>query len=143
MQLARMAEGLQYGPSLTTRDIDPPGTAIPSHLLVAAKLLGDLRQKQEAFLGRPGLFSDPGWDILLSILIDEGSGRPSYVKSVTIAAGLPDTTGLEWIRRLELHGLIISKADAADRRRRLLSLSIKGRNGLLGVLRSFVTSARP
>ncbi|WP_156455479.1 hypothetical protein [Sphingomonas sp. CCH5-D11] len=138
-----MAEGLQYGPSLTTRDIETPGTAIPSHLLVAAKLLGDLRQKQEAFLGRPGLFSDPGWDILLSILIDEGSGRPSYVKSVTIAARLPDTTGLEWIRRLELHGLIISKADAADRRRRLLSLSMNGRNGLLAVLRSFVTSARP
>jgi len=107
-------------------------------LLSAARSLGDLRRKQKLFFGQAGMFSDPAWDILLSIFIDEGSSRPSYVKSVTVGAELPDTTALEWIRRLEHCGLIVGRPDPADRRRRLLSLTPSGRNGIVAVLLSLL-----
>jgi len=71
----------------------------------------------------PELFADPAWDILLDLLRAEIAHERISVSSACIAAAVPATTGLRWLRALERHGLVVRQRDLHDARRTFVVLS--------------------
>lgn len=102
-------------------------------LRLALSLYG-LRRKRDAASGRKSLFGEPGWDILLDLFIAECRKIDIQVSSVCLDSGVPSTTILRWIARLEREGLIYRKADSADARRRYVCLTEDGRTMMHTVL---------
>ncbi|WP_246524691.1 MarR family transcriptional regulator [Sphingobium phenoxybenzoativorans] len=83
--------------------------------LVARRLLkeSDLRG---AFFG-PASFSDPAWHILLDLFVAAAERKRVSVSSLCVAARVPSSTALRWIKHLTDAGLIGRTADHEDRRR--------------------------
>lgn len=94
--------------------------------LRVAKQLYEARRRRDAAASIKGLFGEPGWDILLDLFIARKIGIALQVSSVCAGAGVPSTTILRWIARLEREGLIVRTADQDDARRRYVSLTSKG-----------------
>lgn len=69
------------------------------------------------------LFSDPGWDILLDLFVEESQHRAVSVSSACIAAGVPPTTGLRWLERLQRRGLLTRTPDPQDGRKVYIRLT--------------------
>ena len=69
------------------------------------------------------LLADPAWDILLDLLRAEIAHERVSVSSASIAAAVPQTTGLRWLRALERHGLVVRQSDLHDARRTFVVLS--------------------
>lgn len=83
-----------------------------------------LRRLRDQFF--PGeLFADPAWDMLLDLMAARLSGQRVSVSSLCIAAAVPATTALRWIRALTDNGLFLRQADPADGRRVFIALSDK------------------
>lgn len=74
----------------------------------------------------PDLFADPAWDILLDLMASYLEGAKVSVSSLCIAAAVPPTTALRWIRQLTDSGLLERHADPADGRRIFIALSNEG-----------------
>ncbi len=72
------------------------------------------------------MFGEPAWDILLDVFIAQKSQREMQVSSVCIEAGVPSTTILRWLARLEQEELIYRASDEVDGRRRLVRLTEGG-----------------
>ena len=90
--------------------------------------------------GLGGLFGEPAWDILLDVYIAQKSRREIQVSSVCIEAGVPSTTILRWLTRLEQEGLIYRAADNVDGRRRYVRLTEAGEALRQRVLAALQTS---
>lgn len=71
----------------------------------------------------PALFADPAWDMLLDLMAARIAGKPVAVSSLCIAAAVPATTALRWIRLLTDAGLFARHADPNDGRRVFIDLS--------------------
>ena len=72
----------------------------------------------------PGdLFADPAWDMLLDLLAARLEQERVSVSSLCIAAAVPPTTALRWIRTLTDKGLVQRHADPHDGRRVFISLA--------------------
>ncbi len=91
-----------------------------------AKLIYAIRRRRDAAAGVGGLFGEPGWDILLDVFVAQKSRREIQVSSVCIEAGVPSTTILRWLARLEQDGLIYRTSDNVDGRRRFVRLTEAG-----------------
>lgn len=72
------------------------------------------------------LFADPAWDILLDLMAARLEGSQVSVSSLCIAAAVPPTTALRWIRQLTDRGLLVREADPDDGRRVFIALSDAG-----------------
>lgn len=72
------------------------------------------------------LFADPAWDILLDLMAARLEGKSVSVSSLCIAAAVPPTTALRWIRQLTDRGLLVRHADPQDGRRIFIALSDEG-----------------
>lgn len=105
-----------------------------------AKTLYALRRQRDAIVGFKGLFGEPGWDILLDLYIAARRGTETQVSSVCIEAGVPSTTILRWIARLENDGLVYRAADAGDARRRYVRLTQDGHAAMERILRSILSA---
>lgn len=70
-----------------------------------------------------GLFADPAWDILLDLMAARIEGRSVAVSSLCIAAAVPATTALRWIKQLTEAGLLRRVADPDDGRRVFIELT--------------------
>ena len=70
-----------------------------------------------------GLFADPAWDMLLDLLQAEIAQHRVPVSSLCIAAAVPATTALRWIRTMTDAGLFVRRADPHDGRRIFVELS--------------------
>ncbi len=102
--------------------------------LCVAKQLYEARRRRDAAASIKGLFGEPGWDILLDLYIARTARTALQVSSVCAGAGVPSTTILRWIARLEREGLIIRTADQDDARRRFVSLTSHGLKLITGLL---------
>lgn len=100
-----------------------PDASAQSHTLIYAKKYYRSRRSREKVFGRRDLFADPAWDILIDLFISAKEGKEVSVSSVCIAAAVPTTTGLRWIKLLETEGMIERAADPLDARRFNISLS--------------------
>lgn len=71
------------------------------------------------------LFADPAWDMLLDLTAARAEGARVSVTSLCIAAQVPSTTALRWIRQMIDAGLFERVEDSEDRRRAFIALSDK------------------
>lgn len=71
------------------------------------------------------LFADPAWDMLLDMFAARLERQSVSVSSLCIAAAVPATTALRWIKTLTDAGLFIREADAQDGRRIFIAMSDK------------------
>jgi DNA-binding MarR family transcriptional regulator len=69
------------------------------------------------------LFADPAWDMLLDLLQAEIAQLRVPVSSLCIAAAVPATTALRWLKTLTDKGLFVRRADPHDGRRVFVELS--------------------
>jgi DNA-binding MarR family transcriptional regulator len=69
------------------------------------------------------LFADPAWDMLLDLLQAEIAQHRVPVSSLCIAAAVPATTALRWIKSMTDSGLFVRRADPHDGRRVFVELS--------------------
>jgi DNA-binding MarR family transcriptional regulator len=83
-----------------------------------------LRRHRDRFFAND-LFADPAWDILLELYAAALGQYRVSVANLCVAAAVPATTALRWIRQLEDEGLIERRADPTDGRRHFLMLSQK------------------
>jgi len=80
------------------------------------------RRMRDQFLPSD-MFADPAWDMLLDLMAARLNGEQVSVSSLCIAAAVPPTTALRWIRQLTDRGIFIRQADPADGRRVFIALS--------------------
>jgi DNA-binding MarR family transcriptional regulator len=69
------------------------------------------------------LFADPAWDMLLDLLQAEIAQLRVPVSSLCIAAAVPATTALRWLKTMVQEGLFIRRADPHDGRRVFVELA--------------------
>jgi DNA-binding MarR family transcriptional regulator len=69
------------------------------------------------------MFADPAFDMLLDLYAARLEGSRVAVSSLCIAAAVPATTALRWIKALTDQGLFVRRADPQDGRRVYIALS--------------------
>ena len=69
------------------------------------------------------LFADPAWDMLLDLLQAEIAQLRVPVSSLCIAAAVPATKALRWIKTMTEQGLFVRRADPHDGRRVFVELA--------------------
>ena len=99
-------------------------------LAVQVRALLRARRLREQVIGED-IFADPAWDILLDLLAARLEGNRVSVSSLCIAAVVPPTTALRWIRQLTDRGLLRRQADPKDGRRIFIALSDEASDALL------------
>jgi CheY-like chemotaxis protein len=117
-QLDRIVSLLEGQPNEPLIDLGPGTHEIRSTLstMIACR---SLRARH-----LPGeLFADPAWDILLDLMRAELAGEHVSVSSVCIAASVPMSTALRWVKQMTDAGLLKRWTDPRDRRRDLICLS--------------------
>lgn len=107
-----------------------------TRVLFQARQLYAMRRRRDAAFGTRDLLGEPGWDILLDLFIGELEGTRIQVSSVCLDAGVPSTTILRWLARLEREELVYRAADNIDGRRRFVRLTDDGRGLMHEAIRS-------
>ena len=69
------------------------------------------------------LFADPAWDMMLDLFEAELAQRRVAVSSLCVAASVPATTGLRWLKAMTEKGLFIRRSDPMDGRRIYVELA--------------------
>lgn len=80
------------------------------------------RRTRDQFF-RSELFADPAWDMLLDLMAARLEHKRVSVSSLCIAAAVPATTALRWIKTMTDEGLFVRRADNNDGRRIFIELS--------------------
>jgi len=75
-----------------------------------------IRLRRNELLGKP-VFRDPAWDMLLDLVVAADERRAVSVSGLCHASGVPTTTALRHVERLETLGLLKRTPDPADKRR--------------------------
>ena len=105
----------------------PMGNVMPFHSVHASEAettldpskirnLIRVRRLRDRFFNEE-LFADPAWDILLDLLAARIEGTKVSVSSLCIAAAVPATTALRWIKSMTDGGYLERRADPTDARR--------------------------
>ncbi len=71
----------------------------------------------------PELFADPAWDMMLDLMAARAEHSKVSVSSLCIAAAVPPTTALRWIKTLTDQGIFVRVADPTDGRRVFIELA--------------------
>jgi DNA-binding MarR family transcriptional regulator len=69
------------------------------------------------------MFADPAWDMLLDLLQAELAQLRVPVSSLCIAAAVPATTALRWLKTMTQQGMFLRRADPHDGRRVFVELA--------------------
>lgn len=101
----------------SAQEIRPP---LPDPRHVRRLIAG--RQARAKFFEEE-LFADPAWDMLLDLTAAHAEHQRVSVTSLCIAAAVPATTALRWIKQLVDSGVFVRVADSTDRRRAFIGLS--------------------
>jgi hypothetical protein len=117
--LARLSTGPGAPPpapeSLPGADV-PPLSADTVRSVIRARRL-------RARYFREELFADPAWDMLLDLLQAEIAQLRVPVSSLCIAAAVPATTALRWLKTMVSQGIFLRRADPHDGRRVFVELA--------------------
>lgn len=87
------------------------------------------------------LFADPAWDMLLDLFQAEIAEHRVAVSSLCLAAAVPATTALRWIKRMTDVGLFKRCADPHDGRRVFVKLSSSASDSLRRYFNEFGKAA--
>ena len=99
----------------------PPAAPGPIDLARLRAMIHARRSRDRFFPA--DLFGEPAWDMLLDLAVAAVEQRDVAVSSLCIAAAVPTTTALRWIRALCDAGLFERRDDPRDARRAFISLS--------------------
>lgn len=128
----------ETGPSVL-RLIDPPRDAPPLSVDVVRSVIRARRLRARFFTEE--LFADPAWDMLLDLTQAELAQHRVPVSSLCIAAAVPATTALRWIKSMTDAGLFVRRADPHDGRRVFVELSPGASAAMRGYFAELGTSA--
>ena len=134
-EMGRIAETLarlsstpdEAGPS-ALRLIEPSKEPPPLSVDVVRSVIRARRLRARFFAEE--LFADPAWDMLLDLLQAELAQHRVPVSSLCIAAAVPATTALRWIKSMTDAGLFLRRADPHDGRRVFVELSPQASEGM-------------
>lgn len=104
----------------------PPKAAIGTHVpeISAETVRSVIRARRVRTRYFPDhLFADPAWDMLLDLLQAEIAQLRVPVSSLCIAAAVPATTALRWLKTMVEEGIFIRLADPHDGRRVFVELA--------------------
>lgn len=93
------------------------------------------RRLRDQYFNR-ALFADPAWDMLLDLMAARLEKNRVAVSSLCIAAAVPATTALRWIKALTDQGLFVRSADPQDGRRVYIELSDETARAMAAYLRA-------
>lgn len=107
------------------------GGETPKRPVTAARIRNHIRARRlrERFFGAD-LFADPAWDMLLDLAAARIEGKRVSVSSLCIAAAVPTTTGLRWIKTLVDRGILVRHSDPSDARRAFITMSADTENSI-------------
>ncbi len=140
-EVARIAAALARLSSAAMGAPPPPRLELssepPSEAVSAGEIRGLIRARRmrENYFDAE-LFADPAWDMLLDLAAAKAEADPPRVavSSLCIAAAVPPTTALRWIRTLTDAGLFVRVADPADGRRVFIELGEAAAAGMRAYL---------
>ena len=119
--LARLSAAPDETGPAVLRLIDPPADAPPLSVDIVRSAIRARRLRARFFT--EDLFADPAWDMLLDLLQAELAEHRVPVSSLCIAAAVPATTALRWVKSMTDSGLFVRRADPHDGRRVFVELS--------------------
>ena len=105
---------------------DPPAVSVEQ----VRKIIRARRLRARYFSEE--LFADPAWDMLLDLLQAEIAQLRVPVSSLCIAASVPATTALRWLRTMVDQKLFVRRADPHDGRRVFVELAPEASRALRG-----------
>ena len=108
--------------SATAAAIDPEAEDAQPLEAGQIRALIRARRLRDHFFHRE-LFADPAWDMLLDLMAARIERQRVAVSSLCIAAAVPPTTALRWIKALCDQGLFVRVADPEDGRRVFIELA--------------------
>lgn len=125
--LARLSTGPQPAP---VRPLERPSTDdVPDVSAERIRSVIRARRLRDRYFSDQ-LFADPAWDMLLDLLHAEISQLRVPVSSLCIAAAVPATTALRWLKTMTEQGLFRRRADPHDGRRVFVELTPEASSGL-------------
>jgi DNA-binding MarR family transcriptional regulator len=129
-RIASTLARLSSGPGMPARRPEPAiaGDAPPLSVEVVRNVIRARRLRSRYFA--EDLFADPAWDMLLDLLQAEIAQLRVPVSSLCIAAAVPATTALRWLKTLVSQGIFIRRADPHDGRRVFVELSRESSHAL-------------
>ena len=80
------------------------------------------RLRRNEIIG-PNLFFDPAWDILLEVYLAELEQRRVSVSNIGLTSGVPASTTIRWLTKLEEAEMLIKRDDPLDGRRVFISMT--------------------
>ncbi|MFN3388562.1 MAG: hypothetical protein ACK40O_06480 [Allosphingosinicella sp.] len=94
------------------------------------------QHRQQPFFEAPELFDNRNWLLVLELFIASCSDAEISVKEASLALGGATSTALRRLLTLEKLGIIVSREDPNDGRRRLVSLSASATESVCAYLRT-------
>lgn len=138
-RIAQALDGLARGEAARPADLPAPAATID-----AGRVRAIIRARRARAQFFPGdLFADPAWDILLDLMAARIEGKQVSVSSLCIAAAVPPTTALRWIRTLTDAGLLVREPDPHDGRRVHVALSDAAAEAMRAYLEQAVRAGVP
>lgn len=117
--LARLSTGPEAHPRVPAPI--PAGDVPPLSADTVRAVIRARRLRARYF--REELFADPAWDMLLDLLQAEIAQLRVPVSSLCIAAAVPATTALRWLKTMVSEGIFVRRADPHDGRRVFVELA--------------------
>lgn len=137
-EVERIARALSDIASATQAEQAAGDTVDPAYVRA---IIRRRRERERHFPAE--LFGDPAWDMLLDLTAARLERRLVSVSSLCIAAAVPTTTALRWIRNLCELGIFERNVDPDDLRRGLISLSDDAAARMLAYLAAGRSGAAP
>jgi len=122
-RIATTLARLSAGPGAQLRPAEPKASGdLPPLSAETVRNVLRARRLRARFFAED-LFADPAWDMLLDLLQAEIAQLRVPVSSLCIAAAVPATTALRWLKTLVNQGIFIRRADPHDGRRVFVELA--------------------
>lgn len=128
-RIAASLARLSSGPAAIAQPAPPSDTDAPIVQPDTVRAVIRARRLRSRYFAEE-LFADPAWDMLLDLLQAEIAQLRVPVSSLCIAAAVPATTALRWLKTMVDHGLFVRRADPHDGRRVFVELAPDASAGL-------------
>ena len=129
-RIAATLARLSSGPPAPNPVIEqPPRADVPEISAETVRSVIRARRLRARYFSEE-LFADPAWDMLLDLLQAEIAHLRVPVSSLCIAAAVPATTALRWLKTMVSNGLFVRRADPHDGRRVFVELSAEASRAL-------------
>ncbi|HEY0165298.1 MAG TPA: MarR family transcriptional regulator, partial [Sphingomicrobium sp.] len=123
-RIASTLARLSTGPADSQRATEmPPATGdVPDVTADTVRAVIRARRLRSRYFDE-SMFADPAWDMLLDLLQAEIAQLRVPVSSLCIAATVPATTALRWLKMMTQQGIFLRRADPHDGRRVFVELA--------------------